>query len=270
MPFTRCNTLVYRAPLTTLGDLPDTPSVLAVLAQLAFLIVDKQAGAANAALVELLNALVTVNPTCKVFGRVSVGTAPDLATVEAAMDLWTTDVPPELLAGFCLDMVDFAAGATATRANLNTLVDKAHALAKGVVMDATNLYNVLEPYPGEAVPKFGRDVANRDYLLVHGLLAVNPLVAGPALPEGAEHHAGQLDYLASAKTDRLTGIGALNFGVLALMGAGNASFIDDATFKSLLQMGNAQGFEGVGLEPWDGGATSHQFFLTGTANASGV
>jgi hypothetical protein len=261
---TRCNLLAYQAPLPTLGDLPDTTSVLAVLDKVDFLVVEKQAGPANATLVELLNALKTMNPTCKVFGRVLVGSAADLTAAQAAMDLWTTDVPAELLAGFCLSEVDF--GGTATRANLNALVDKAHLASKGVLMDATNVFNVFEPYPGEAAPKFGRDPENRDYLLLHDFYLANQGPGQPALAESVEHRAGRADYLAGARVDRLTGIGPLNVGYLALVGAGNAAFLSEDTFKKALKAANELAFEGIGIEPDDAGATSHRFFLSQVGN----
>lgn len=269
MTFTRMNILEYRAPLTTLGDLPDTESILSVLDKYDFVIVDKQAaGPANDALVEILNAVKTMNEGCKVFGRIDLTGVASSAAATALVDAWVADVPVGVLAGFCLVPFEFQAGFV-DRAIQNAVVDYIHAMEKAVVVDSASLMNIFEPYGMAPAPAFGRTPTIRDFVLLRDVMFVNQGVGMPALTESVEKRHGRLEYLMRAHADKLTGLSdGLNFGILALAGAGDAAFLTEENFKKFLRLANAELFDGVGIEPDDGGAASHRFFLSQVANAT--
>jgi hypothetical protein len=190
----------------------------------------------------------------KVFARLAWV---DLATFQAAIASWLAQ--PNLagqLTGFYI-----TGFGVATRADQNTAVDLLHTNKFSAMVDpgsTKTLFDILGVNDGEVDPTLGRLTTIRDYVMVVGLGTLDTNVASP-VTEALEAQIGRLEYAIGATYTGVTATSRHNLGVLAVMGAGTATVLNEADWLATLTRAKAYGLEGFGVAPFDRGLAGLYF-----------
>lgn len=267
--------LYYGVPVTNIGDVNDVLGAVGILARYDFIVIKPHTGADLVNLLEVIRAVRTINPQAKFFGYTSLGDAVDLATWEAQVDQWATDVPSQgMLAGIYIDNFGFTDGTgLATRANQNTAVTYVYNVFSTspklqVAVAATDPTHAIGSVDGQVEPVIATGTGV-DYIVLDGFY----LEPG-ATPEAIERMYGRIAYAAGeviAATPALAAnaiaLPTPKLGVLLAARAGTATTsIPAADYAKILNLAEIYKVAGLGIMPDDAGQTSHQYYYKETAN----
>lgn len=259
------NLLVYLGALDNIASLNDVNGTVGVLTRFDHVVLAPATwGDANseALLERVLDSCKAVKPGMHFHGYTDYGV--DGSTLAAQIASWTgaTHIAPHLST---IAVDNFNA---ASRTDQNALVTSTHAADLGLtimVVPGTE-YEVLEQAATEAAPLLGGDATLRDYLLMSGLVRTHVDLPSAALePEPVT--VGRMAFAEGKQILSATPpVTFKNFGLLALMGAGQASTVNESEWKTFLNKAGLYAVEAYGVANFDRGQTSLRYFLDHRGN----
>lgn len=279
------NTLVYYAPLYTLGGQNDDTAAVGVMSKFDFVVIQPHVLVDQPRMLEILQAYQIMNPRGKVYGYTDLGGSVNYAAWQAQVDAWTTAitptavstiVAPPLLAGIYIDNFGFDFAPLVTRDIQNQaitylrtgpLLPTPIVTTYSAMVAPTMVFDAFDKLGANLAAVFGTSPAIRDYVLLDNFFFKNTNTTGTLTAETPEHQAGRLTYAKDVVLTKILGnSGAYNTGFIAMVGAGNNTNMLQADYLTAIALANSNRCEGFGVTPFDRGLTSQRYFESFTGN----
>jgi hypothetical protein len=197
-----------------------------------------------------------IKPTLKVFGLTDLTLG--VVSWQDEVDDWIAALPAGLLDGFYV-----AEFGVATRVIQNQVVTSVHSVNRSVFAQSEKLGRIFETVGVEDAPLIGTSTTIKDYVLMEQFFYAWDATHPQITPlEAKAHLEARLRYATAilGKTPKA------NVSFAASVAVGKMLRLTDAEYTEIIRLLNVSKIDSLAVSPFDGGLTSHRYFIKSQAN----